>query len=37
MFGASINNKLKSFDVYKKLPRELTEPTLAGAIGMTIC
>ena len=33
MFGASVTNKLKAFDVYKKMPRHLTEPTLSGALG----
>lgn len=32
MFGNSISSRLKSLDVYKNLPRELTEPTLAGAL-----
>jgi hypothetical protein len=32
MFGQSVVGKLKSFDVYRKLPSDLTEPTLSGAL-----
>ena len=32
MFGQSVASKLKAFDVYKKLPSDLTEPTLSGAL-----
>ena len=34
MFANSISSRLKSLDVYKNLPRELTEPTLAGALSL---
>jgi len=29
---AGFGNKLKNFDVYRKLPKDLTEPTLSGAL-----
>ncbi len=32
MRANSISGRLKSFDMYKKLPRDLTEPTLSGAM-----
>ncbi len=32
MFGNSVSSKLKSFDIYRKLPSDLTEPTLSGAL-----
>jgi len=32
MLGSSISNRLKSFDVYRKLPKDLTEPTMSGAM-----
>ena len=32
MLGNSVVNRLKSFDVYRKLPSDLTEPTTSGAI-----
>jgi hypothetical protein len=28
-------SRLKAFDVYRKLPQDLTEPTMSGAIGKT--
>jgi len=28
----TVQSKLKSFDVYRKLPSELTEPTMSGAM-----
>lgn len=34
MFGQSVANKLKAFDVYGKIPQDLTEPTLSGALGI---
>ena len=33
MLGASVANRLKALDVYKKMPRELTEATVSGAMG----
>ena len=33
MLGSSITSRLKSFDVYRKLPKDLTEPTMSGAMG----
>lgn len=27
-----VGNRLKNFDVYRKLPTDLTEPTLSGAL-----
>jgi hypothetical protein len=33
MFGQTVSNKLKAFDVYGKIPQDLTEPTLSGALG----
>ena len=32
MFSDSVKNKLKKFDVYRKLPQDLTEPTISGAV-----
>jgi hypothetical protein len=32
MFSESVKNKLKKFDVYRKLPQDLTEPTISGAL-----
>jgi len=32
MFGSNIQNKLKNLDSFKKLPRDLSEPTLSGAL-----
>lgn len=32
MFGQGVNERLKSFDMYRKLPSELTEPTWSGAV-----
>lgn len=32
MFGNGVNSRLKSFDMYRKLPSDLTEPTLSGAL-----
>ena len=32
MFGSSISSRIKSLDVYKNLPRDLTEPTMSGAL-----
>lgn len=32
MFGTTIKAKIKALDVYKNLPRELTEPTMSGAL-----
>jgi hypothetical protein len=26
-------NKIKSFDIYRKVPTEITEPTVSGACG----
>lgn len=31
MFSDTVKSKLKRFDVYRKLPHDLTEPTLSGA------
>ncbi|CAG9317000.1 unnamed protein product [Blepharisma stoltei] len=31
MFSETVKSKLKRFDVYRKLPHDLTEPTLSGA------
>jgi len=28
-------SRLKAFDVYRKLPQDLTEPTMSGALGST--
>lgn len=39
MFGG-VQSRLKSLDIYRKLPSDLTEPTMAGAlvsIVSTIC
>ena len=36
MFGSSVANRLKTFDVYRKLPKDLTEPTLSGALGIEL-
>ena len=33
MIGSSVASRLKSFDVYRKLPKDLTEPTMSGALG----
>jgi len=30
----SLFTRIKSFDVYRKLPSDLTEPTVSGAIGL---
>ena len=35
MFGSSISSRLKALDVYKNLPRDLTEPTMSGALSKT--
>ncbi len=32
MIGSSIANRFKSLDVYRKLPSDLTESTMSGAI-----
>lgn len=32
MFGSGVQSRLKSFDMYRKLPSDLTEPTFSGAI-----
>ena len=32
MFSETVKGKLKRFDVYRKLPQDLTEPTISGAI-----
>ncbi|OMJ83548.1 hypothetical protein SteCoe_15516 [Stentor coeruleus] len=32
MFSETVKSKLKRFDVYRKLPQDLTEPTLSGAM-----
>ena len=32
MFSETVQAKIKKFDVYRKLPQDLTEPTLSGAI-----
>jgi hypothetical protein len=32
MFGKSLANKLKSIDVYKRMPKELSEGTISGAL-----
>jgi hypothetical protein len=32
MFGETVKSKLKKFDVYRKLPQDLTEPTVSGAL-----
>ena len=32
MFSDTVKNKLKKFDVYRKLPQGLTEPTISGAM-----
>lgn len=32
MFSETVKNKLKKFDVYRKLPQDLTEPTVSGAV-----
>lgn len=32
MLGSGVQSKLKNFDMYRKLPSDLTEPTLSGAI-----
>ncbi|CAG9313644.1 unnamed protein product [Blepharisma stoltei] len=31
MFSETVKSKIKKFDVYRKLPQDLTEPTLSGA------
>ena len=32
MLGSGVQQRLKSFDMYRKLPSDLTEPTLSGAV-----
>ena len=32
MLGNSVTSKLKKLDVYRKMPRDLTEPTFSGAL-----
>lgn len=32
MFSETVKNKLRKFDVYRKLPQDLTEPTVSGAM-----
>lgn len=32
MFSETVKSKLKKFDVYRKLPQDLTEPTISGAM-----
>lgn len=32
MFGSGVQNRLRSLDIYKKLPSDLTEPTISGAL-----
>ena len=32
MFSDTVKGKLKKFDVYRKLPQDLTEPTISGAM-----
>lgn len=32
MFSDTVKSKLKKFDVYRKLPQDLTEPTISGAM-----
>lgn len=32
MFGNTLKSRLKQFDVYRKLPADLTEPTFSGAL-----
>jgi len=32
MLGSTVTSRLKSFDIYRKLPKDLTEPTMSGAM-----
>lgn len=32
MLGLGVKDKLKSLDVFRKLPSDLTEPTFSGAL-----
>jgi len=32
MFGSSVMNKLRSLDVYRKIPKDYTESTISGAM-----
>jgi hypothetical protein len=36
MFSRSLASRLKSIDVYKRLPKELSEPTISGALGILV-
>jgi len=32
MFGNTIANKLKALDAYKRVPKDLSQPTISGAM-----
>ena len=32
MFGSGVQKRLQSLDIYRKLPSDLTEPTMSGAL-----
>ena len=32
MFGNTIANKIKALDVYKRVPKGLSQPTFSGAL-----
>lgn len=32
MFGSGVQARLRRLDIYRKLPSDLTEPTMAGAL-----
>jgi len=32
MFGSSVINRLRSLDVYRKIPKDYTESTISGAM-----
>jgi hypothetical protein len=34
MFGRSLANRIKNFDVYGKMPKDLSEGTMSGALGI---
>ena len=37
MFGKTIANRIKNFDMYGKMPNGLSEGTMSGALSKLIC